>query len=249
MMSERPGVTVMDSRDDGTLRSRHATPEVRPHLRDGTGKGEQMTTTNYLSEVSRRRREGKPELTYLDWLYLISARSRNSTSPELATLARTQGGVCGGCGRALTPDEPVIYVRLVTGHRRERVSVGWDFDAGGPVYKIADFPIGKEVPVSPACCADTLSIQDRECGCWRPCDVCGRPTQISGSRTQLRRRWFCSIRCERRYHMRERDQARAEARLKDCEVCGERFEATRQDAAYCSPACRQKAYRRRKAGA
>ena len=32
----------------------------------------------------------------------------------------------------------------------------------------------------------------------------------------------------------------------DCEICGERFEAQRSTAKYCSGACRQEAYRERK---
>lgn len=63
------------------------------------------------------------------------------------------------------------------------------------------------------------------------------------------RHHFCSEACKRkqasqRYAAIAR-QRRAEARgpSRQCAVCGEPFEPARADARYCSPACKQKAYR------
>jgi hypothetical protein len=44
------------------------------------------------------------------------------------------------------------------------------------------------------------------------------------------RRTFCSDSCQRAYHNQLRKEKRAEAREKVCEVCGEKFTATRRDA-------------------
>jgi len=64
---------------------------------------------------------------------------------------------------------------------------------------------------------------------------------------------------ERKERQGERQQADANARVsrthtardreKVCGVCGEEFTAKRVDAKTCSPACKQKAYRRRRAAA
>jgi hypothetical protein len=58
---------------------------------------------------------------------------------------------------------------------------------------------------------------------------------------------FCSERYARDIYRQIRNARNAEAREKPCEVCGERFTATRRDAKTCSAACKQKAYRQRKA--
>jgi hypothetical protein len=58
-------------------------------------------------------------------------------------------------------------------------------------------------------------------------------------------RVFCSDRCRRSTFAQERAQARAEREPIDCRACGERLDARRRDARFCSPACRQRAYRLR----
>jgi predicted nucleic acid-binding Zn ribbon protein len=60
-------------------------------------------------------------------------------------------------------------------------------------------------------------------------------------------RKYCSGRCSNDASIERRRQRRAAARQKVCEVCGEEFTAKRVDAKTCSPACKQKAYRRRRA--
>jgi hypothetical protein len=86
----------------------------------------------------------------------------------------------------------------------------------------------------------------------RPCPVCERPVYDAlgdryGGRRDPRLRPLCSTRCSSVYYSRRRQGWSAEALTRDCATCGERFEATRRDAVTCSPACRQKAYRRRAA--
>ena len=77
-----------------------------------------------------------------------------------------------------------------------------------------------------------------------PCEACGR--QLLGRGTINTRagdygspRRFCSRRCQR--HWRNPPKGPTAT---TCETCGEGFEG-RTDASYCSPACRQKAYRAR----
>lgn len=69
------------------------------------------------------------------------------------------------------------------------------------------------------------------------CPVCGRI--VTGKKK------YCSQRCINDAYM-ERRRQRHEAQLqKVCAVCGKPFTAKRVDAEYCSPACKQAAYRGR----
>lgn len=74
-----------------------------------------------------------------------------------------------------------------------------------------------------------------------PCDGCGRPLSVDSYRVR-RRVHTCSDYCYatalRLARPREREPI-------DCLTCGERIDARRSDTRYCSPACRQRAYRRR----
>jgi len=83
------------------------------------------------------------------------------------------------------------------------------------------------------------------------CHGCGRPLAVvteSEYRTPYRKIAYCSEAC--RDDRRERaKRERAALDRKVCEACGEPFEPTRSDAKTCSPACRQRLYRLRKASA
>lgn len=59
------------------------------------------------------------------------------------------------------------------------------------------------------------------------------------------RRKYCSYRCANDAYIARRREKQEAAREKVCAVCGERFNAKRKDAVYCSSACKQKAYRQR----
>jgi hypothetical protein len=88
-----------------------------------------------------------------------------------------------------------------------------------------------------------------------PCEVCGRPVVNTGNHCNYWRsyRTYCSYRCAKRAEVeRARERRRAEReRCGDstCADCGEQFTPRRLDSTYCSNACRQRAYRRRKAAA
>lgn len=69
------------------------------------------------------------------------------------------------------------------------------------------------------------------------CVVCGR--FVTG------RKKYCSQRCVNDAYMERRRQRHAASLLKRCAVCGKPFTAKRADAMYCSPACKQTAYRGR----
>jgi endogenous inhibitor of DNA gyrase (YacG/DUF329 family) len=85
----------------------------------------------------------------------------------------------------------------------------------------------------------------------KPCAGCGRDVYFAGEGNKLGA--YCSDRCSRitfnRYHAAKRKANRQRYLAKTCEVCGEEFTAKRVDAKTCSPACKQKAYRRRRARA
>ena len=80
----------------------------------------------------------------------------------------------------------------------------------------------------------------------QPCETCSRPVVNQLTRL-VRYHIFCSQRCERTYHFERQTRKRQEeADLgRVCVGCGTGFTASRSDTAYCSSACRQKAYRQR----
>lgn len=82
----------------------------------------------------------------------------------------------------------------------------------------------------------------------RVCEVCHREFFVHESIHGTRRR-YCSDVChnQRRAHVAREKRRASRADVKYCPVCGECFEPTRSDATYDKPACRQKAYRQRKA--
>jgi endogenous inhibitor of DNA gyrase (YacG/DUF329 family) len=73
------------------------------------------------------------------------------------------------------------------------------------------------------------------------CEACGRPVVRY---RPLGYHVYCSQRCQRRAY---RQAHKPEPEPTDCVACGERVDVRRADARYCSNACRQKAYRTRKA--
>lgn len=90
-----------------------------------------------------------------------------------------------------------------------------------------------------------------------PCEACGRPvvalhpalhqTPPSYSNRSAPA-IVCDDRCRHEANLQRQRERRARERRTDCETCGETFTPARSDAKYCSDACRQKAYRERKAG-
>jgi predicted nucleic acid-binding Zn ribbon protein len=78
------------------------------------------------------------------------------------------------------------------------------------------------------------------------CELCARGVVfVSASKNPPRVRVFCSENC-RNVHKENKRKARTTGPHKEaCGVCGGEFIAKRSDAKTCSPACRQKLYRRR----
>jgi predicted nucleic acid-binding Zn ribbon protein len=76
----------------------------------------------------------------------------------------------------------------------------------------------------------------------RWCVLCGKSLSNKGGGSHS----FCSPRCRWTYHNRLRGARLAARRGKKvCEVCGAEFTPKKSDAETCSPACRQKKYRRK----
>ncbi len=72
-----------------------------------------------------------------------------------------------------------------------------------------------------------------------PCETCGRGVFFVSESENPAGHVFCSENCKHKHKPSERP------RKKTCEVCGSEFVAKRSDARTCSPACRQKSYRKR----
>jgi hypothetical protein len=86
---------------------------------------------------------------------------------------------------------------------------------------------------------------------WRTpqeCEHCGRQVILNG-RYPRPLYVVCSEACRRAVYDKAAAQRRRERKVspdpQQCAVCGEPFVPARSDAAHCSPACRQKAYRDR----
>ena len=75
------------------------------------------------------------------------------------------------------------------------------------------------------------------------CAHCGRTIWLDA---EFVWRAFCSERCRWRASNERARERRWEARISSCAECGVRMKGYRSDAEYCSDACRQGAYRKRK---
>ena len=83
----------------------------------------------------------------------------------------------------------------------------------------------------------------------RTCAFCGRVVWRGRYwARRYKRRVFCCERCQWSYYNARQVASRAKDRAgAECVVCGQPFEPARAGALYCSDACRQRAYRQRKA--
>jgi hypothetical protein len=91
-------------------------------------------------------------------------------------------------------------------------------------------------------CADEEVTEDS----WAPCEGCGRPLVVIGWDYIYRKRRVCCDYCRGLAVAREKRERRTDARAgRTCGQCNEVIDASRNDARYCSSACRQKAYRQR----
>ncbi len=97
-------------------------------------------------------------------------------------------------------------------------------------------------------CAECLSADEQKWS-WRErdCRGCERQMSIPSSRSSLpyEKRAIPCV-CSSRCYQRIRRKERREWLRYPCKMCGKAFKPARADARYCSSACRQWAYRRRK---
>jgi hypothetical protein len=133
-------------------------------------------------------------------------------------------------------------------HGRECGRCGERFDDGAVVY-LAGLGLGSkgqrwQAPVCEGCAPGYMKRPGRVAS--GSCETCARPLVWGFTAVDLYRiRRFCSARCEWTHHNSVRNARAALERVKACEGCGETFTASRRDAKTCSPACKQKASRRR----
>ncbi len=129
--------------------------------------------------------------------------------------------ICGKCGRALDPQEPVWRTFISN---------------GPPFFRYSILPL----------CGDRCRavISWRRYLPERPCEGCGRGV-FNQTNGRSHKHAFCCQQCQRDYYSARQREKRVKARQKVCELCGKDFVAARRDALTCSPACRQKAYRQR----
>jgi hypothetical protein len=222
------------------LQSRRAARRI--HHRISRDKDLWAAASKEVAEQQQRAKRalaGKESADFFDYLRALHehAPPEEREAADLAERSRKTGDICGECGRALAADE----------HGYRGVTyVGFASLAGKPKYSDA---------VLCAACAPEYLVNSRPGSdgfhifAHEPCDVCGRVIVARTTRGMWHRRRhvFCSERCEWTCHNTARNERAARAREKVCEVCGQSFTATRRDAKTCSPACKQKAYRRRRA--
>jgi endogenous inhibitor of DNA gyrase (YacG/DUF329 family) len=150
---------------------------------------------------------------------------------------RSRAGQCAHCAHRFQPDEPVW--RLC-----QRLGQGFYGTIVVPLCA-ACWPKASTWP------ADEFSgpITHEWVTYSGNCVACGRPVHQTDWRRV--RHHYCSDRCRNAhspgYQAGLARQARAEARgpSRPCSECGEHFEPRRSDARFCSPRCKQKAYRKR----
>jgi hypothetical protein len=128
---------------------------------------------------------------------------------------------------------------------------GWKFTQDEIVYLVRDYELFGDWIAVCARCADD---EEREaCRLDGQCKGCGQPMRTPYMRTRSNI-WtgecnvitanVCSKRCEQRYRRRLQRERGSGAETR-CTVCGVGFRPKRDDAKFCSSACRQWAYRRR----
>ena len=202
----------------------------------------------------RERLEGSPMLDYAysrdrrDLMWgALNAFDKNLSQYELleeraarklARDALQSAGLCGSCGRELSPEEPAYF--------DAHIYAGMELLRWNRIDKPRICEPRYERTVLCGSCAPEWLAPDRDDVTTQLCAHCERP-MVRRLRLSELNRMFCSNACKQAYRNRLREEKRAEERKQVCEVCDEEFFTTRPDVAKtCSNACKQKAYRRRK---
>ena len=192
-----------------------------------------------FSPTATEWREYKERLTR----FHEDCRRRN----RLHDLAELNGSVCEECEVEIGPAAPLwrIWSRVPTAPYRGRWCLVTHCEPCGRELRERfgrriDLPNGR-----------ILYIGDRRYWLETECEECER--QLVFGVVGRRRRLFCCRRCANRLRVRPHNARRAERRAAareglTCAVCDTTFNPSRSDARYCSAACRQRAYRRRKVG-
>lgn len=154
--------------------------------------------------------------------------SRNVTdekSSDNSTLSKRNGLVCARCDRKLDDGEMVTRLNL-----------------GRPLGACCWTPVSHKVSVMEIGSRSFSYTDSRWYFPPKPCEGCGRPVVYQANHRQ-RKHAFCCERCEGVYRWR---LVKAQRSTPTCATCSQPFEPKRTDAKHCSPACKQKAYRKRR---
>jgi len=145
---------------------------------------------------------------------------------------------CEACRKELQPDAPVYRVSLSYDHY-------WAYrKCPGTIIRVC-----AACNVSPPLFFPDHGFPDRRAWCPRsPCIHCGRPI-IASRKRRPPKLFCCSTECDAAaLNAAARRKRRSRRTERSCGGCGKPFESKRINATFCSPACRQRAYRRRLGG-
>jgi hypothetical protein len=149
---------------------------------------------------------------------------RWAANSRLWAESRKSGNVCAACGEDIS---------------------------SRPAYRVSEYS-GPFVMMCDGCAPEWLVsgrgkpmriIPEVNVHVW-DCAGCGRQVMFGMSPSQYRKRVYCSEDCRTAYAHAAKSE-HSVPHKNACEVCGAEFASKRSDAKTCSPACRQKAYRRR----
>jgi hypothetical protein len=120
-----------------------------------------------------------------------------------------------------------------------------------PVYRYRRPRQGGEIVIQCSDCAEVMAAKERAWTGWpwhwaapAPCEGCGHPVIDRGDGWQTRRHVTCGAAACQRAIRAAASRARRPV-PRDCLGCGVEFKPARGNARYCSPACKQRAYRQR----
>jgi hypothetical protein len=203
---------------------------VGRHVEEDSSRSDLFAPKGYRARVS-------DELEALHTEFLKYRLPEEERASEVAYEAIQGVRTCGFCGRELSSKEPAyLGAKVYVGMR----PLSWHYGRKPQVGK----PLYVDTVLCSSCAPEWLS-PERDDVVMQLCAHCERP-MVSPLDLCALRRTFCSDRCEEAYREELREEKKAEARKKVCEVCGEEFTATRRDAKTCSARCKQKAYRQRR---
>jgi hypothetical protein len=176
--------------------------------------------------------------------------------PSIEHKAKRSAEVCGECGEEI--GEPVFFIRKCMGRGpfgnisyRRVPACG---DCGRDYYRAVRFETELETVSRPGIDEWTRRLEPTHAKA--ECASCGRTCILDRDRKKFKKSWlkyhgerrtFCSQRCRVRHNNQKRSERLEEKRAgTECQECGDTFTPDRSDAKYCSAACKQRAYRKRK---